>query len=167
MLTHRVVYLLLGLCALSLPACQRERPKETSRGGAELTASDRDSIRAYTARFDQKMLAQDWPAAVAFYSEDVILLPPNAPEIRGRAASQKFFESFPKFTVFKQSVEEIQGDETFAYPQGTYETSFIPPGAKAPVQDKGKVLAVWHKQPNGSWLVTRVIWNSDLPPAKM
>jgi ketosteroid isomerase-like protein len=167
MLTHRVVYLLLGLCALSLPACQRETAKETSRGGAELSASDRDSISAGIARFDQHVLAQDWAAVTGHYSEDAILLPPNAPEIRGRAAIQKFFEGFPKFTVFKQSVEEIHGDENFAYPQGTYETSFIPPGGKAPLQDKGKVLAVWRKQPNGSWLVTRVIWNSDLPRAKM
>lgn len=165
MLTHRVVYL-LGLSALSLAACQREKAKEPNRAAAELTASDRDSIRAYVARFDQKVMAQDWPAVVAFYSDDAVLLPPHRSEVRGRDAITKFFQEFPKFTNFKQQVEEIEGDENFAYPRGTFETSMIPPGAKAPVNDKGKVLAVWRKQPNGSWLVTRVIWNSDLAPAK-
>jgi ketosteroid isomerase-like protein len=170
MAIQRGLGVLLAVFALALPGCKRGEKAAASReaaAGVALTASDRDSIRAGIVRFDQKVLAQDWLAVVAFYSEDAILLPPHAPEIRGRAAIQKFFEGFPKFTAFKQDVEEIQGDETLAYPQGTYETSFIPPGSKTPFKDKGKVLAVWRKQPDGSWLVTRVIWNSDLPPAKM
>jgi ketosteroid isomerase-like protein len=40
--------------------------------------------------------------------------------------------------------------------------TMIPPGAKSPQKDKGKVLAVWRKQPDGSWLVSRVSWNPDL-----
>jgi ketosteroid isomerase-like protein len=143
------------------------RTAETSEGAAAvLSESDRDSIRAYVARFDQKVMAQDWPAVVAFYSDDAVLLPPHAAEVRGKAAIQKFFAGFPKFTEFKQQVEEIQGDQNLAYPEGTFETSMIPPGGKAPIKDKGKVLAVWRKQPNGSWLVTRVIWNSDLPATR-
>ena len=175
MTTQRRLRVLLILCALGLCGCKRgdtgemsgDKTADTSgAAAAALTASDRDSIRAYVARFDQKVMAQDWPAAVAFYSEDAVLLPPHGPEVQGRAAIQKFFQGFPKFTLFKQQVEEIQGDESLAYPEGNFESSMMPPGGKTPIKDKGKVLAVWRKQPNGSWLVTRVIWNSDLPPAK-
>jgi ketosteroid isomerase-like protein len=175
MRTQRHVGVLLILGALGLPGCKRGDAGKMSEGktaetsgamAAALTASDRDSIRAYVARFDQKVMAQDWPAAVAFYSEDAVLLPPHGPEVQGRAAIQKFFQGFPKFTMFKQQVEEIQGDESLAYPEGTFETSTMAPSGKTPIKDKGKVLAVWRKQPNGSWLVTRVIWNSDLAPAR-
>jgi hypothetical protein len=31
-----------------------------------------------------------------------------------------------------------------------------------PLLDGGKVLAVWRRQPDGSWLVSRAVWNSDL-----
>ena len=113
------------------------------------------------------MVAQDWKTAGAVYTDDAILLPPNTAEVRGRDAIQKFLQGFPKMTVFKERVEEISGDANLAYPQGTYETSFVPKGAKTPVNEKGKVLGVWRKQPDGSWRVTRVIWNSDLPPGKM
>ena len=172
MTTQRLIGLLLVLSAVGLPGCERgktgeTKTEETSKGGQALTTGDRDSIKAYIARFDQKVMAGDWPAVVAFYSEDAILLPPHGSEVRGRDAITKFFQGFPKFTKFKQQVDEIEGDETFAYPRGTYETAMIPQGAKKPVEDKGKVLAVWRKQPDGSWLVTRVIWNSDLPPARM
>ena len=162
----RTLAVFLALGALTVAGCQREKAGSASGAAGALTDADRDSIRAYVARFDQKILAADWPAAVAFYSDDAVLLPPNAPEVRGRDAIRKFFEGFPKFTEFKQQVEEVQGNANLAYPRGTFETSMIPPGGKGPVKDKGKVLAVWRKGEDGSWLVTRVIWNSDLARAK-
>jgi uncharacterized protein (TIGR02246 family) len=151
--------------ALAVVGCQREKAATNAAAAGALTDADRDSIRAYVARFDRTILAGDWPAAVAFYSEDAVLLPPNAPEIKGRDAIRKFFEGFPKFTEFKQQVEEIEGDAKLAYPRGTFESVQVPPGGKNPVKNNGKVLAVWHKQADGSWLVDRVIWNSDLPAA--
>jgi len=103
---------------------------------------------------------------VSVYAEDGILLPPNAPAVQGRAAIQNFFTGLPKITAFKQSVVEIEAQGNLAYPRGTYEMTMMPPAAKAPLNDRGKVLAVWRKQPNGSWLVLRVMWNSDLPIAR-
>ena len=158
--------LVLALGALAVPGCRRERAAPPGRADLALTDTDRDSIRAYIARFDQKMMAGDVPAVVAFYSEDAVLLPPNGAEVQGREAIRKFFQGLPRFTEFKQQLEEVEGDESFAYPRGTFETSMMPPGGNRPVKDKGKVLAVWRKQGDGTWIVTRVIWNSDLPPTK-
>jgi uncharacterized protein (TIGR02246 family) len=100
------------------------------------------------------------------YTEDGILLPPNAPVVQGRAAIRKFFDGFPKITAFKQSVVETEGDGDPTYVRGTYEMTMIPPGAKEPLKDTGKVLAIWQKQSDGSWLVSRVAWNSDLAPVR-
>lgn len=38
----------------------------------------------------------------------------------------------------------------------------MPPGAKAPLNDSGKLITILRKQPNGTWLTTRAIWNSDV-----
>jgi hypothetical protein len=38
----------------------------------------------------------------------------------------------------------------------------MPPGAKAPLTDTGKIIIIMRKQPNATWLTTRGIWNSDL-----
>lgn len=148
----------LALISLAAVGCQPSQ--------AGLTDADRTAIRTRIADFDKAMIAADVPAIVSAYTDDAVLLPPNAPMVRGRAAIQKFLEGFPKITQFKQSAIEIEGQGELAYPWGTFETTMLPPGAKAPVQDKGKVLAVWRKQADGSWLASRVSWNSDLPPAR-
>ena len=157
MLVRRLLAPLVFL-APALSACQ-SRP-------AALTDLDRDAIRAVVAKFDKAVLAADWPTAVSVYTEDGILMPPNGPVVQGRAAMQKFFAGFPKITAFKENVVEIAGYGDLVHPRGTYEMTMMPPGAKTPLTDIGKVLAVWRKQADGSWSVARVTWNSDLPPTR-
>ena len=157
MLVRRLLAPLMFLPA-ALSACQT-RP-------AILTDVDRNAIRAVVTNFDKAVLAADWPAVGSVYTEDGILMPPNAPVVQGRAAMQKFFAGFPKITAFKESVVEIEGYGDLVYPRGTYEMTMMPPGAKMPLTDMGKVLAVWRKQPDGSWRVARVMWNSDLAPTR-
>ena len=157
MVIHRVLGA-LALTALAAVGCQPNQ--------AGLTDADRTAIRTRIAEFDKAMVAADVPAVVSAYTDDAVLFPPNAPMVRGRAAIQKFFEGLPRITRFEQSVVEIEGQGNLAYPWGTFETTMLPPGAKAPVQDKGKVLAVWRRQGDGSWLASRVSWNSDLTPAR-
>jgi ketosteroid isomerase-like protein len=79
---------------------------------------------------------------------------------------QKFFEGWRKIADIKQSIPEIEGNGDLASVRGTYDMTMISPGAKAPVKGTGKSLAIWQKQPDGSWRVRRVMWNSDLPPAR-
>ena len=156
MLVRRALATIVLLTGLLVSACNRgSRP-------APLSDTDRNAIRDQVPSFDKSVLAADWPAVVSVYTEDGILMPPHAPEVEGRAAMRKFFEAFPKITEFKQSVTEIEGGGDLVYIRGTYEMTMIPPGAKSPQKDKGKVLAVWRKQPDGSWLVSRVSWNPDL-----
>jgi uncharacterized protein (TIGR02246 family) len=157
MIIHRTLAF-ITLATITLPGCQRR--------AESLTDADRNAITAVIANFDKAMLAADWPAVLSAYTEDAILLPPNTPVVQGRAVMQKFFEGFPKITEFKQRVVEIEGYGDLAFPRGTYETTMNPTGAKAPLKDRGKILAVWRKQPDGKWLASRVIWNSDLAPTR-
>jgi ketosteroid isomerase-like protein len=129
---------------------------------APLTDKDRARIKGLIAQFDKDMLARKVPALVAVYTEDAILMPPHAPMVRGRAAIRQFFEDFPKVTEFSQKPAEIEGEGDLAFPWGTFEMAVLPEGATAPVRDRGKVLGIFHKQPDGSWLAGRVCWNSDL-----
>jgi uncharacterized protein (TIGR02246 family) len=145
------------LTSLALSACQ---PKPTKT--APLTDADRKAITEGVVRLDKAVLSGDPRGAAALYTEDAILAPPNTPEVRGHAAIQKFFEGFPRMSAFKEKVVEVEGHGDLAYAWATFDVVAHPPGAKAPVKDTGKVLAIWRKQPDGSWLVTRAAWNSDL-----
>jgi ketosteroid isomerase-like protein len=131
---------------------------------APLTDEDRTTIRKIIAKFDQDMLAGNRPALVAIYTDDAVMMPPNAPVVRGRSEIQQFFEAFPKVTEFAEYPVEIDGEGDVAFPWGTYEMALLPADATKPVKDRGKVLGIWRKQPDGTWLVSRVCWNSDLAP---
>ena len=54
------------------------------------------------------------------------------------------------------------GYSDLAYLRGTYTMTFTIPGA-APIDEQGKFLQIYRRQPDGSWEMAREIYNSDLP----
>jgi uncharacterized protein (TIGR02246 family) len=153
MLVHRTLAA-IGVCVLPLFACQR--------GAAPLADNDRNAIRTGVANLDKAMLAADWPSAASIYANDGMVLRPNGLAAQGRPAIQKLFSGFPKVSAFHRSIEEIEGYGDLAYVRALYEVTMAPTGGEVPRLDRGKVLAGWRRQPDGSWLVTRAVWNSDL-----
>jgi ketosteroid isomerase-like protein len=108
------------------------------------------------------MLAGDFATAASYYTDDGMMLPPNAPVIQGRAAIQSFLAGYPRITAFKQDIAELEASGKLAYARLTYTLTMTPPGARAPLNDTGKIIIIMRKQTNGTWLTTRGIWNSDL-----
>jgi ketosteroid isomerase-like protein len=95
---------------------------------------------------------------------DALVMSPNMPSFQGRAALLEFIES-AEFAMTRHSIEfpEIGGYGDIAYARGTYDEAFTMGGAEELVEDAGKILAILRKQPDGSWLITHWITNSDLP----
>lgn len=134
--------LFFALCTLGLTACQHAlRP---------FADSDRNAIRATVAQFDKAIVDRDWAKIASMYTEDGMLLPPNAPVVQGRSEIQRYFSGFPPVSSFRQEVVEADGVGDLAYARAA--------------SDFGKVITIWRKQPDNSWLVIRGIWNSDVPP---
>jgi ketosteroid isomerase-like protein len=108
------------------------------------------------------MSARDWKGDLDLYTEDAITLPPNQAAVQGKAAIQASDEAFPPYSNFQEQSLEIEGQGDLAYDRGTYSMTMTPAGV-APFEDRGKYLAIWRKQADGSWKISRVIYNSDLP----
>ncbi len=107
----------------------------------------------------------DWDAYVKmYYAEDARVLMPGAPVIEGREAIKTAFASMGPIQNEKWNRSVIEGRGGLAYESGTFSMLSLPPGAVAPVADKGKFLTIWKKQADGTWKAVYDAWNSDLPP---
>jgi ketosteroid isomerase-like protein len=58
-------------------------------------------------------------------------------------------------------VDEVEGYGDVAYVIGRYAMTLEPEGASEPVDDEGKYIEIRRKQPDGGWLMSRDIFNSD------
>ena len=153
MQSHRI--LALAMLSFGFSGC--------ANGPPAFTDADRTAIRSSIDSFTAAVNKRDFAAAASAYTEDGLIMPPNAPIAQGRAAIQKTFEGFGTPVKFTQPTVEVEGEGSLAYARETGDLTIIPPGAKTPITDKAKILTVWRKQSDGSWKVIRGIWNSDLP----
>ena len=72
-------------------------------------------------------------------------------------------EALPPISAFDFQMVALEGDGQIAYMRSTWSITVAPPGA-AEVSDSGKILTVFRKQSDGSWLTVADAWTSDLPP---
>src|SRR4030065_873644 len=108
----------------------------------------------------------DWGAYVSFYyTEDAKVMMPGMPILEGRDAITAAYASMGTIQDEKWNTVSIEGHGDMAYQRLAYSYTIIPPGASAPVTEKGKCIVVWEKQADGTWKAARDIWNSDTPPA--
>ena len=51
----------------------------------------------------------------------------------------------------------------WAFERGTYKINLTPKAGGEPIQDIGKYITIYERQP-GAWEIARDIWNSSNPP---
>jgi ketosteroid isomerase-like protein len=155
----RTALLVVVVCGLIGLSCQ---PQVQEVG--PLSETDVASLRGTIDPYVQAMLANDWVAVAAFYSEDAVRMPPNQIMQQGRAAIQADLESsLGTVSDFGLKIAEIDGRDDIAYVRGSYKINVSMEGMTEPVSDNGKWLNISRKQPDGSWPIAISIWNSDQP----
>ncbi len=141
-----------------LAACQAPAPEV-----GPLSEEDVAAIKASTDIFVEALLAGDWAAFAALYTEDAVVMPPNVPVVEGRVAIQAFLEPLSRFTQLELTIVQIDGRGDLAFVRGTNSMTLIVEGTSEPIHFTGKYVEIWRKQPDGKWLIAVDIWNSDLP----
>jgi ketosteroid isomerase-like protein len=124
-----------------------------------------DAIRALDAEFMKAANARNAGALVkAFYAPDAVLMPPNHAAVEGRANIQGFLQGLidSGLTSIKLETTTIASAGDLAYGRGQYTLALSPPGG-APVEDVGKYVVVYRRQPSGAWRAVSDIFNSDHP----
>ncbi len=124
--------------------------------------ADRDAIRAASSAWLEAYQANDWATVAEMYTEDAVVMPPNQPEIRGREAIRTWFEENESGYSIEVEYVEIEGCGDVAYVRGKYRLT-IPVDGGEPIVDVGKLLDIRRRSADGSWLVARDMFSSDLP----
>ena len=145
-------------------SCQKAEEVAEEVGVKPLADEDVAAIKALGNAIDELGLAGDWDAFVNMFTDDLLMMPPNAPAIKGRTTYFTWIMSM-SFTMTESNFEfnEINGYGDLAYATATYTETFSIAGVEEPIYDEGKILTILRKQPDGFWLFSRWMWTSDLP----
>ena len=133
-----------------------------------LTDADKEKINALRETFEKAFLAEDVSGLTALYTEDALMMPPNAELVRGKADIQKLFEGVSgqegELTGYSETQVEVFGEGGVAHEIKTIISSGKPPGSETSITYKSKTVWILRKQDDGTWKIAVDIWNSDQPP---
>ncbi len=162
----------IAVAALSALAMACEKP-ETEEMDDTPTAAEvaavRAAIDAANAEVVAALNAADVPKLLSNYTDDAILMLPNAPAMRGHAemeAGAKAMMETATFSNVSVTTEDVMLAGDMAIETGSNEMTLTPKGGK-PMVDKGKYITIWKRQADGSWKIVRDVSNSNMPAMMM
>lgn len=148
--------------ALTLSCCQQAE---------ESTEADVAAIQALVEAWKTAAEAGDVAGIVALYTDDIVRMPANAPVVRGKQAIEEFYRrGFELYSVEVtwpvEGTEEIIVADGWAFYLSEYIESFNPKTGGETIEDRGKIVEICQKQPDGTWKFAREIWNLNKPLGK-
>jgi len=170
---------LLPLAAVVCVACSTKpanRPDSTAPAAATLAGNSRSPssiaelkqfIDSAQTKYIDAVVKGDVAMLSGFYTDDAIVLAPNAKASHGRAeidAGNTKTLTTLKFTGLKLHTEDLQLFGDLGIETGTYEQTLQPQGKT--LHDNGTYLVVWKKQAAGGWKIYRLAYDSELPAPK-
>src|ERR1700722_5480368 len=128
------------------------------------------AIRAADAAGLKAAQAKDVAGATANYADDASWLPPHAPIVQGKEAIRSAWAQLlatPGLNMDWQITKiDVSAAGDMAYTLYKYEMTMSTQNGE-PIHDKGKDMAVWSKQPDGTWKIVADTFNSDIPLASV
>ena len=163
-------------CVLLLPlslACQTQSAADTNKSATaaadtDTRTADEATLRKLDDEWSKAAGAKDLEKTASFYTDDALVMPPNSPVLKGKDAARAMWKAMFAVPGFgggwKATTVEVSKSGDLGWTTGPYEITETDASGK-PMTDKGKYLAVWKKQADGSWKCVADMFNTDLPPA--
>ncbi len=161
-----LVTILVLSSLLALAASISGRPCEPAVAAASDTQTDVQDIQAWLERYCTTVTAGDLAGYRAFWTEDVVWLPPNAPVRKGIADcmehNRPLFEYYQSVETMSAEEIRVEGNMAFARVNYTYQGTPKPGTNVEPLKEDGKGMFILQRRPDGSWVSTHCVWNSNL-----
>ena len=106
----------------------------------------------------------DFERALAYWTDDAIVLPPDQPAVIGKAEIRAFVQhaaSNPGFSIsWEPELVQVSESGDMGYMVERNRMTFT--DANGSVQTlNGKAVTIWRKQPDGSWKCVVDTWNGN------
>ena len=123
----------------------------------------RAEIESAIATYARLVKAQDVEKIAASYTPDGEILNPGMDAVRGPEAIRKFLGSFKEVKV--EAAEMLPGAIEIGVNEatqwGTYTQRVRFPDRARPLAVAGRYVADWRRQPDGRWLLRRMLTQPD------
>lgn len=151
---------------LTLAGCLLSLTFVCAASAAGSKSADEQTLRDLDAQWSAAAEAKDLDKTVSYYSDNAIVLPPNAQIATTKDGIRNLWKdlfAIPGFALsWKTTKVEVAKSGDMAYATGTYQLTMNDSSGR-PVNDHGKYLVVWEKQRDGKWKCVADTWNSDFP----
>jgi ketosteroid isomerase-like protein len=127
----------------------------------------RDKIVKINQQMAKAMMEGNPQATLGFYAKDAVSLPNYGEMVKGIDAIKKSNEemaSSGKVNSVEFNTVMVNTYGNMVSEIGTYKMNITMPGMASPVEDNGKYLTLWEKQPDGSLKIKVETWNTDKNP---
>ena len=131
--------------------------------------SDRNALVEIEMLHEKDMAASkvfDVETLISLSTDDVVLLQPNEPPIRGREALRLYLESNRQAVAeyeileYVHDFEEISVLGDWAYEWGEFRGSYRTISNGEVVTERMRLFRILRRQPDDSWKVARAIWHA-------
>ncbi|HEX2913658.1 MAG TPA: DUF4440 domain-containing protein [Chloroflexia bacterium] len=122
----------------------------------------RSQIEANNEKFAEIFARGDATGIAGMYTEDAVILPPDAEIIRGRENIMGMWQMVMSSGIKGASLHtlEVETWGNVAKEIGTVTMTVQPPGSSETVTAKAKYVVIW-KQEGDTWKMQTDIWNNS------
>jgi ketosteroid isomerase-like protein len=135
--------------------------------GAPAAATQADSAAVDDLRQQALTAVNAGDTTLSYMTDDVVVMPPNAPAVAGRPAAQAWFGAATRQLRFSLAYTscnvEFARDLALERCAGTL--ALTPVAGGSTVSDVWKGIHVYRRNATGEWKLALDIWNSDKPVA--
>ncbi len=130
--------------------------------------SFREILKPYTDKFGQLLQQNRFEELLDFYDENVTLIRPFSPPIKGRAAMRQEMKMLMEIGYRYHSLSgesiEVWGCENQIFERATIAFSYSTRDEPTPKSYYGSNVTIWKKQADGSYKLYFSLWNLDFNP---
>ena len=132
-------------------------------------ANDIDGVEAIQAEYGAAVTAGDPDRWSLIFEENAAYYGPDLPVLHGRSAIKQWASDnfFGLYSEMKNSSdhEALEVADSWAAGSGPFRFSGVMNDGTAVPEINGKFMAIYRKQSDNSWLISRLIFNWDAPMA--